>query len=67
MQRAGKVSRLLTVGELGRIFRLSPQAIYLRIHRHAPFPPVIKVGKFLRWRPEAVAAWLEKKERKNGR
>ena len=54
---------LLDVRDVGRILKLSPQAIYTRISRGGDLPPSLLLGKLRRWRIETVRTWLADKEK----
>lgn len=60
-----KVFPLLTLEQVADWLQVAPQTIYQwRTRRPEPYgPPAIKVGKYLRWRPEVVQAWIEELER----
>jgi len=52
------LSRLLTVQELADLLQVPPKTIYA--WRYKGIGPVaVPIGKYLRFRPEDVAAWLE--------
>lgn len=50
--------RLLTVRELADLLQVPPKTIYTWRYKRTG-PPAVAVGKYLRFRPEDVAAWLE--------
>ena len=52
------LSRLLTVQELADLLQVPPKTIYAWRYRGLG-PTAVPVGKYLRFRPEDVAAWLE--------
>jgi excisionase family DNA binding protein len=50
--------RLLTVQDLADLLQVPPKTIYAWRYKGMG-PTAVPVGKFLRFRPEDVAAWLE--------
>jgi excisionase family DNA binding protein len=52
------LSRLLTVQELADLLQVPPKTIYAWRYKRTG-PTAVPVGKYLRFRPEDVAAWLE--------
>ncbi|MGJ9372516.1 helix-turn-helix transcriptional regulator [Nesterenkonia sp. CF4.4] len=52
------VRPLLTAEDLAKLFSCSVSSIYGRRSRGEPLPPAIKFGNAVRWRQEAVDAWL---------
>jgi excisionase family DNA binding protein len=52
------VSRLLTVQELADLLQVPLKTIYTWRYKGTG-PPAVPVGKYLRFRPEDVAAWLD--------
>ena len=58
-ERSGsRLSRLLTVQELADLLQIPAKTIYTwRCKRIGP--PAVPMGKYLRFRVEDVAAWLE--------
>lgn len=51
--------RHLTVEEVSERLGISPKTIYSWRARRPPFgPPAFKVGKYLRWRPADIEAWI---------
>lgn len=50
--------RLLTVRELADLLQVPPATIYAWRYK-GKGPTAVPVGKYLRFRPEDVAAWLE--------
>ena len=56
--------KLLTVDELAKELSTPPSWIYSRTRQKGPNTiPVIRVGKYCRFRLEEVLAWLEKTNR----
>lgn len=53
---------LLTPKTLGAMLGLAEQTIYNRHSNRGDLPPVLKVGRLLRFRPSDVDAWLASKE-----
>ncbi|MGH7322017.1 MAG: helix-turn-helix domain-containing protein [Candidatus Rokuibacteriota bacterium] len=53
-------SRLLTVWELADLLQVPPKTIYAWRYK-GKGPTALPVGKYLRFRPEDVAAWLEER------
>ncbi|MEV4689419.1 helix-turn-helix transcriptional regulator [Microbacterium sp. LWH3-1.2] len=53
--------RLLTVEDVAEELGVSVKTIYQwRSRQPAPYgPPAIKVGKYLRWRPDALREWID--------
>lgn len=55
--------RLLTATEVAETLGVAVNTIYdWRTRTPAYGPPAIKVGKYLRWKPEAVQAWIDSQE-----
>jgi excisionase family DNA binding protein len=52
------LSRLLTVGELADLLQVPPKTIYTWRYKGVG-PPAVSIGRYLRFRTEDVAAWLE--------
>ena len=52
------LSRLLTVEELADLLQVPPRTIYAWRYKGVG-PPAVPVGKYLRFRVEDVAAWLD--------
>jgi excisionase family DNA binding protein len=52
------MSRLLTVQELADLLQVPTKTIYTWRYKRSG-PPAIPIGRYLRFRPEDVAAWLE--------
>jgi excisionase family DNA binding protein len=52
------LSRLLTVEELADLLQVPPKTIYAWRYKGVG-PPAVQVGKYLRFRVEDVAAWLD--------
>ena len=51
---------LLTVDDLATLLRLTPRAIYNRVHRNdGTVPPPTRIGRLLRWAVEDVNQWQE--------
>jgi excisionase family DNA binding protein len=58
-ERSGShLSRLLTVQELADLLQIPAQTIYTWRYKRIG-PPAVPMGKYLRFRAEDVAAWLE--------
>jgi predicted DNA-binding transcriptional regulator AlpA len=55
------MARLLSVEEVARELGVAVKTVYQwRSRKPAPYgPPAIKVGKYLRWKPEVVQAWID--------
>ena len=58
MSPSSPLSRLLTVQELADLLQVPPKTIYAWRYKGMG-PTAVPVGKYLRFRPEDVAAWLE--------
>jgi excisionase family DNA binding protein len=52
------VSRLLTVQQLADLLQVPHKTIYTWRYKGVG-PPAVRVGKYLRFRVEGVAAWLD--------
>jgi excisionase family DNA binding protein len=52
------LSRLLTVGDLADLLQVPPKTIYTWRYKGIG-PPAVPVGRYLRFRAEDVASWLE--------
>jgi excisionase family DNA binding protein len=50
--------RLLTVQDLADLLQVPPKTIYAWRYKGVG-PTAVPVGKYLRFRPEDIAAWLE--------
>jgi excisionase family DNA binding protein len=58
-ERSGShLSRLLTVQELADLLQIPAKTIYTWRYKRIG-PPAVPMGKYLRFRVEDVAAWLE--------
>ena len=55
------MERLLTPEKLVEITGLSRQTIYNRLSTGGDLPPVVRLGRALRWRASDVAAWIAAK------
>lgn len=54
------MARLLTAEDVADLLGVAVKTVYQwRSRRPAYGPPAFKVGKYLRWRPEAVQAWID--------
>lgn len=54
------MAALLTVEEVAEILRVAVKTVYQWRSRRPPYgPEPIKVGKYLRWKPEVVQAWID--------
>lgn len=53
--------RLLTIDDVAEELGVSVKTIYQWRSRHpVPYgPPAIKVGKYLRWRPDTLREWID--------
>lgn len=51
-------SALFTVDDLARLLRVSPAWVRDHATRKQPRLPVVRVGKLLRFRPQAVEQWI---------
>jgi excisionase family DNA binding protein len=54
------LSRLLTVQELADLLQVPPKTIYTWRYKRIG-PPAVPLGRYLRFRADDVAAWLEKR------
>lgn len=53
------MAALMTVEELAGVLRVPVKTIYDWRARSVPYgPPAMKVGRYLRWKPEVVEAWI---------
>jgi predicted DNA-binding transcriptional regulator AlpA len=50
---------LLNISQVADRLGITAKAAYGRLHRGSPFPPPIRIGASLRWRPEDVDRWLD--------
>ncbi len=58
-ERAGpRLSPLLTVGDLAELLQIPAKTIYTWRYKGIG-PPAVPMGKYLRFRVEDVAAWLD--------
>jgi excisionase family DNA binding protein len=58
-ERSGShLSRLLTVQEVAELLQIPAKTIYTWRYKRIG-PPAVPMGKYLRFRVEDVAAWLE--------
>lgn len=54
------MGRLLSVEEVADLLGVAVQTIYQwRARRPQYGPAAMKVGKYLRWKPEVVQAWID--------
>lgn len=58
------MARLLTVEDVAEQLGVAVKTVYQRRSRRpeAYGPPAFKVGKYLRWKPEVVQAWIDAQE-----
>ncbi|WP_275561502.1 helix-turn-helix transcriptional regulator [Microbacterium aoyamense] len=57
------MGRLLSVTDMAALLGVSVKTVYQWRSRPIPYgPPAIKVGKYLRWKPEVVEAWIDAQE-----
>ena len=63
--RADGLNELLTVDELAAVLKVSPSWVYehTRTRRRAARLPYIKIGKYIRFDPQAVRAFLARQSR----
>jgi excisionase family DNA binding protein len=63
--RADGLNELLTVDELAAVLKVSPSWVYehTRTRRRAARLPFIKIGKYIRFDPQAVRAFLARQSR----
>jgi excisionase family DNA binding protein len=63
--RADGLSELLTVDELAAVLKVSASWVYehTRTRRRAARLPYIKIGKYIRFDPQAVRAFLARQSR----
>lgn len=54
------LSRLLTVQEVADLLQVPPKTIYTWRYKGVG-PPALPIGRYLRFRAEDVAAWLEER------
>jgi len=54
---------LLTIKEMAARLKVHPSWLYsrTRIRGHEAMPGVIRCGKYLRFKPEMVVAWIKQK------
>ncbi len=57
-QSRSHLSRLLTVQELADLLQIPAKTIYTWRYKRMG-PPAVPMGKYLRFRPEDVGAWLD--------
>jgi predicted DNA-binding transcriptional regulator AlpA len=55
------MQRFLNIDELSDVICLAKQTIYNRVNKGGDLPPLIKLGKSLRWRSSDVEAWIDSK------
>lgn len=54
------MAALLTVEEVASILKVPVKTIYDWRSRPVPYgPPAMKVGRYLRYKPEVVEAWID--------
>lgn len=58
-------SELLTATDVIRLLKIGRRTLN-RLLARGEFPPPIRIGRLLRWRPEIVHNWLVARERGNG-
>jgi excisionase family DNA binding protein len=65
IQPLAPVDRLLTAPEVAGRLRLATHSVYALVRRDEI--PHLRLGRTVRFRPEAVDEWLREQERGNGR
>jgi excisionase family DNA binding protein len=58
--RLEPLSRLLSVQDLAELLQIPPKTIYTWRYKGVG-PPAVPIGRYLRFRAEDVAAWLEER------
>lgn len=58
MQLLEDDNRLYSVQDFARRLRISPRTLETLIAR-GEAPPVIRIGKLRRWKPEDITTWLD--------
>jgi excisionase family DNA binding protein len=58
-------ARLWTVNELAQYLQIPRDTLY-QWRQRGEGPPAVRLGKHLRYRPEAVQAWLKSQEEDSG-
>jgi len=55
---------LMTVQEVAAVLQVPVKTVYeWRARKPSAYgPPAIKVGKYLRWKPEVVQAWIDSQQ-----
>lgn len=52
------MNQLMTIEQLADVLQVPVDTVYAwRSKQHGP--PAFKVGKYLRWKPEVVEAWID--------
>lgn len=69
IERVNDLNELLTVEELAAVLKVRPSWIYehTRSRRRAERLPYIKIGKYIRFDPQAVRAFLARQSRATDR
>ena len=57
------MEKLLNPKELAALLNVKPGTVFSWLSRGVDLPPSIKIAGSNRWRPEAVAKWIEVKEK----
>lgn len=58
----GWLNKLLTVPEVAELIGVRPSTIYQWTHQG--FIPYVKIGKLVRFKPDAVMKWINETEKK---
>ena len=62
MEKTTQDDTLLSVKDVARRLRVRPAKVY-EMERDQTGPRSIRLGKLIRYRPEAVEQWLQEQER----
>jgi excisionase family DNA binding protein len=64
-QQSIEIKKLWTVGELSSYLEI-PVATLYKWRQQVAGPPAVRLGKHIRYRPEAVTEWLKSREELDG-
>jgi len=60
MASEDRPTRLLRAEQVGEIIGMAPSAVYRLAREHQI--PTVRLGRYCRFRPQAIEKWLEAKE-----
>ena len=63
MRKRKEHSAFLDIKQFAALVAVSADSVRRRVADDPDFPQPVRVGKLMRWRREAIAAWAERAER----